>query len=148
MKCFRLFIIPMLFMGLLISSCDTDEPSSSSNSSSTATKKEVKPEIAKVSSTSTTSDFTVTFRVKSVDFPSVSMRYSAESAKTTHPSLNKTSTPKCVNIVEMKSSGYSWYYYQTTHTGLSGGKYVYYQISASNSKGSDTSSVGYCIIKR
>ena len=131
-----------------ISSCETDEPDQPSNSSSSSSsKKEVKAEIAKVSSTTTTSDFTVTFRVKSVDFPVVSMKYSRESGKTSSPSLNKSSSPKCVDIVEMKQSGYSWYYYKTTHTGFSGGNYVYYKISASNSKGSDTAS-GYCIIRR
>lgn len=135
---------------IVISSCDPDdEPkSTTSTSSSSSSKSEVKPEIAKVSSTATTSDFTVTFRVKSVNTPAVSMNYSGESSKTSSPSLKKSTTPKCINIVEMKSEKYSWYYYTTTHTGFSGGTYVYYQISVSNSKGSDKSSVGYCIIKR
>lgn len=112
------------------------------------TKKEVKPEIANISSATTTADFTVTFRVKSVKEPNVTLYYSRESSKTSNPSLNKVSSPKCVNVVEMKSSGYSWYYYTTTHTGYVGGNYIYYQISASNNSGQDKSAVKYCIIKR
>lgn len=132
-----------------ISSCTPDdEPKSDNTSNTSSAPSEVKPEIAKISSTATTSDFTVTFRVKSVNTPTVSMKYSGESGKTSSPSLKKSSTPTCVNIVEMKSEKYSWYYYKTTHTGFSGGTYVYYQISASNSKGSDKSSIEYCIIKR
>lgn len=147
MKFSKLLIISLVALSTISSSCDTDEPVSSSTTTTT-NKKEVKPEITKVSSTSTTSDFTVTFRVKSVNRPSVSMKYSSESAKTTKPSLNKSSSPKCINVVEMKSGGYSWYYYKTTHTGFRGGNYIYYQITASNNKGSDKSTIGHCIIKR
>lgn len=147
MKLSKIIFPVMLILSIIFSSCDKDEPSSSSSSSTTTTSvKEIKPVISNISSTSTTTDFTVTFRVKSVDFPSVLMKYSSESAKTTSPSLHKSSTPTFFNIVEMK--GYSWYYYKTTHTGFRGGNYIYYQISAANEKGSDKSSVGYCIIKR
>lgn len=142
----RLIII-MSVLGCIMVSCGGDEPSPSSAPSSNS-KKEVIPSIAKVSSTTTTSDFTVTFRVKSVDLPSVRMEYSRESKKTSNPSLNKKSTPKCISIEETKSSGYSWYYYKTSHTGFRGGDYIYYQITASNDRGSDKSSVDYCIIRR
>lgn len=139
---------------MCLSSCEPDnEPEivssgSTSGSQSGTTSREVKPEIANVSSTTTTSDFTVSFRVKSVKEPRVSLNYSRESGKTSSPSLNKSSHPKCVDIVEMKSSGYSWYYYETSHSGFNGGNYIYYQISASNSAGSVNSNVKYCIIKR
>lgn len=146
----KLLLPSVVSMCLILSSCETDEPKSYSNpvSTTSSTKKEVKPEIEKMSSTSTTTDFTVTFRVKSVDFPSVSMKYSSESSKTSSPSLNKSSSPKCINIVEMKSSGYSWYYYKTSHTGFRSGNYIYYQVMANNTKGSAKSSIGHCIIKR
>ena len=139
-----------MFSCIIITSCEPDdEPKSTNNNNTTSSSTtEVKPEIAKVSSTSTKSDFTVTFRVKSVKTPTVTMKYGGESSKTSNPSLKKSSTPQCVDIVDMKSKKYSWYYYKTTHTGFNGGTYVYYQITASNSKGSDKSSIGYCIIKR
>lgn len=142
----KINILILSILGFVLASCGGDEPSPSSTPSTSS--KEVRPSVSNVSSTTTTSDFTVTFRVKSVDFPSVKMEYSRESKKTSNPSLNKKSTPKCVNIVEMKSNGYSWYYYKTSHTGFRGGDYIYYQITASNDRGSDKSSVDYCIIRR
>lgn len=136
-------IVPVLFFA----SCGEDEPEMNDKNKPT-TSKEVRPEVASIQSATTKDDFTVTFRVKSVNKPNVSMDYSKETGKTSTPSLNRSSSPKLIDQVEMKSGGYSWYYYRTTHAGFSGGNYIYYRISATNSAGSCDSGIKYCIIKR
>lgn len=139
------FIISMAFF---VMGCDTDEPSTGNGSGSTSqTSKEVTPQVKIITSASTKDDFTVSFRVKSVEKPSVSLYWSSHSSKTSNPSLNKHSTVTHT-YDEVKQSGYTWWYYKVTHAGFSPGDYVYYKVSASNSKGSDESSVGHVIIKR
>lgn len=145
-KYLTIILVGLLFISMC--ACDRDDEPSTGSSSNTTSKSEIKPEIDRVSDVTSKSDFAVTFRVKSVDFPNVTMKYSRETAKTANPSLNRTSHPAIANVTEVKSKGYSWYYYKAIHTGFNGGNYIYYQISASNKKGSDKSSVSYCSIKR
>ena len=154
MRLFK-FSFPCLLLLLLptiLTSCD-DEPSepnmgNGSSTSSTSSQKEVKPEIKIITSTSTKDDFTVSFRVKSVNKPRVTLRWSSHSSSTSNPSLSKSSSvSQTYDIVESKS-GYSWWYYKVTHAGFSPGQYVYYQVEANNSAGSAKSPTGHVIIKR
>ncbi|MCM1141681.1 MAG: hypothetical protein NC453_24180 [Muribaculum sp.] len=138
------FIIPFLCVAL--SSCSEDEPDMP-QTPTTSTTKEVSPQIKIVTTATTKDDFTIALRVKSVEKPSVTLSWSAHPSKTSNPSLNKQSTVT-KTYDEVEQSGYNWWYYKVTHAGFTPGDYVYYQISAKNSKGSDTSSVGYVIIKR
>lgn len=100
MKLSKVLLLSMLTLCMIFSSCDKDEPKAPSSS-------EVNPEISSISATTTLMDFTITFRVKSVNSPNVSMVYSSETGKTSNPSLNRTSTPHVIKIVDVKSSGYS-----------------------------------------
>lgn len=154
MRIFK-FSFPIFFLLLLpviLTSCD-DEPSESkkdnnSSTSSSSSKKEVKPEIKIIASAATKDDFTVSFRVKSVNKPRVTFRWSSHSSSTSNPSLSKSSSvTQTYDIVESKS-GYTWWYYKVTHAGFSPGQYVYYQVEANNSEGSIQSSIGHVIIKR
>ena len=134
-----------LFCSFTFQCCDDDEPIHKTDDK---TNQEIYPSIGDIMATTTYSDFTVTFRVKSVKMPNTVLKYSRETSSTASPSLNKTSKPHLIKEVEVKSGGYSYYYFQAAHTGFNGGNRIYYQISATNSKGSDTSDIRSCIIKR
>lgn len=131
-------------------SCGTDEPSSGVESDSEPTSpvsKEVSPQVKIISSAATKDDFTVSFRVKSVSKPSVTLHWSSHSSKTSNPSLGSHSSVTRT-YDEVSHSNYTWWYYKVTHAGFKPGDYVYFKVSASNSKGDDESSVNYVIIKR
>ena len=145
--------ILLLFLSpLFLTSCDNEpsEPNidNGSSTSSSGSKNEIKPEIKIIANAATTDDFTVAFRVKSVNKPRVILRWSSHSSSTSNPSLTKNSSvSNTYDIVESKS-GYSWWYYKVTHAGFLPGQYVYYEVEASNSAGSVKSSIGHVIIKR
>lgn len=136
--------IPLFFVTL--SSCRDNEPEEP-YTPTTSTTKEVSPQIKIITTASTQNDFAIAFRVKSVEKPYVTLSWSSHSSKTSNPSLNKQSSVT-KTYDEVEQSGYTWWYYKVTHAGFNSGNYVYYQITARNSKGSDESSVGHVIIKR
>lgn len=142
-----MMLIPLYVLALSSCGDDNDEPNNQSTSTTTSSK-EVSPEVKIVSTASTTDDFTIAFRVKSVEKPSVTFSWGAYASKTSNPSLSKQSTvTKTYDEVKL-SAGYTWWYYKVTHAGFSPGNYVYYQVSAKNAKGSGDSSIGHVIIKR
>lgn len=146
----------LLFMWLSLSytmaACDGDEPDHDNNrenfgSTSTETR-EIRPVVKIITNASTTDEFTVAFKVKSVNKPSVTLYWSAEKKKTSSPRYNKSSSvSRTYDEVKLHSSKATEYYYKVTHAGFSPGNYVYYKIAASNSVGDD-SAKGYVIIKR
>lgn len=140
------FVIVML----TLVGCGDDEPDSGNNndSGSTAATRESKPVVKIITDASTTDEFTVSFRVRSVNKPSVTLYWSAEKGKTSSPRYNKSSSvSRTYDEVKLNSSKATEYYYKVTHAGFSPGDYVYYRIEASNSAGDD-SAKGYVIIKR
>ncbi len=142
------YLLILLLPFYLLTSCDKEDPIHDTNSNGNSSSSEVKPEIKMISSVATKDDFTVSFRVKSVNKPTVYLNYSSHGSSTSSPSLNRGgSVTRTYDEVKSKS-GYTWYYYKVTHAGFSPGQYVYFQVKASNSAGSSTSSVGNVIIKR
>lgn len=135
-------------------SCGEDGPDNPDNpgtSSGTGTsdKREIEPGVKIITCTSTTDEFTVAFRVRSVEKPDVTLYWSSEKKKTSSPRLNKNSSVRrTYEEVYVPSAKATEYYYKVTHAGFSPGDYVYYKVSASNSCGTDESQVGYVIIKR
>ncbi len=148
MKILYYKLLPILSCILLIFmllGCNGDEPDSPSKPSSS---KEVNPVIKIITDASTTNDFIVSFRVKSVSKPKVTLSWGVYNSKTTSPKYTKSSSvTKTYDIVKYKTSDASEYFYKVQHAGFSPGNYVYYKIEASNSKGKD-SATGYVIIKR
>lgn len=146
LKWMIVLLIPLY--GLTLSSCgdDNDEPDNP-NSATVSTSKEVSPIVKIITTASTKDDFTIAFRVKSVEKPTVTLSWNSYASKTSNPTLNKQSNVT-KTYDEVTLSGYTWWYYKVSHAGFTPGNYVYYQVSAKNSKGSDESSVGYVIIKR
>ena len=148
MKINSLLICFMISMFTFVS-CGDDEPDYGNNGgkpgSSTETR-ESKPVVKIITDASTTDEFTVSFRVRSINKPSVTLYWSAEKGKTSSPRYNKSSSVTRT-YDEVKLSKATEYYYKVTHAGFSPGDYVYYRIEASNSAGDD-SAKGYVIIKR
>lgn len=101
-----------------------------------------------ITSVATKDDFTVAFKVKSVNKPNVYLNYSSHGSSTSSPSLNKGGSVSRPYDEVTSKSGYTWYFYKVTHAGFNPGQYVYYQVEAYNSAGSVNSSVGHVIIKR
>ena len=125
--------------------CDEDEPDKSSTPS---TSNEVTPVVKIITDASTKDSFTVAFRVKSVSQPNVTLSWGVYSQKNTSPNYsNSGAVTKTYDVVKLKSSPATEYYYKVEHVGFTPGNYVYYKIDASNSKGNDTKT-GYVIIKR
>lgn len=155
MKLKKIFgLLALLFMGMTLSctltACGGDEPdhgNSGGNSGSSTETREIRPVVKLITDASTTDEFTVAFRVKSVRKPSVTLYWSAEK-KTSSPKYNRSSSvTRTYDEVKLHSSNATEYYYKVTHAGFSPGDYVYYKIVASNSAGDDTAK-GYVIIKR
>lgn len=144
----KLILMPLVM--LCLGACGGDEPESSSKNDRDpeVETREVKPVVKIITDASTTDTFTVSFRVKSVSKPSVTLSWSAEKGKTSSPRYNKSgSVNRTYDEVSMSNGRYTEYYYKVTHAGFSPGDYVYYKIEASNSKGDDSAN-GYVIIKR
>ena len=132
---------------LTLVSCGDDEPDYGGNSGSSTETREIKPVVKIITDASTTDEFTVAFRVRSVSKPSVTFYWSAEK-KTSSPKYNRSSSvTRTYDEVKLHSSNATEYYYKVTHAGFSPGDYIYYKIVASNSAGDDTGK-GYVIIKR
>lgn len=140
-----------VFAMLTLVSCGDDEPAhgnSSGNSGSATETREMRPVVKLITDASTTDEFTVAFRVRSVNKPSVTFYWSSENGKTSSPRYDKSSSvTRTYDEVKLNTSKATEYYYKVTHAGFSPGKYVYYKIVASNSAGDDTAK-GYVIIKR
>ncbi len=125
--------------------CDEDELDQSSTPS---TSNEVTPVVKIITDASTKDSFTVAFRVKSVSQPNVTLSWGVYSQKNYSPNYSNSGVvTKTYDVVKLKSSPASEYYYKVEHVGFTPGSYVYYKIDASNSKGNDTKT-GYVIIKR
>ena len=104
-------------------SCGDDEPDYGNNGGKTGSStetRESKPVIKIITDASTTDEFTVSFRVKSVNKPSVTLYWSAEKGKTSSPRYNKSSSVTRT-YDEVKLSKATEYYYKVTHAGFSPG---------------------------
>lgn len=110
--------------------------------------KEIKPVIKIITTGTTTDEFLVSFRVKSVQKPDVTLSWGVYKKKTSSPKYSKSSSvSRTYDIVKSHTGNTSEYYYKVQHAGFMPGDYIYYQIEAYNSAGSD-SDKGYMIIKR
>lgn len=136
----------ILLLSIALTSCGGDEPNESYNSGNPQSE-EVTPQVKIITSASTKDEIIVAFKVKSVKKPSVTFSWGEHSSKTSSPSLNRQSNVTQL-YEEVPQTGYTMWYYKVTHAGFHPGSYVYFKISAHNSKGSDETSVRYVIIKR
>ena len=122
-------------------SCDKeDEPTSTSTSSSTNQtskySKAKKPSIVVSTAVTTTTDFDVVFKVTCEEEASVTLHYGTTS------SCNKSSSCR------LYQDGEKIRYYKSSHTGFSEGTKIYFYGEATNSGGTDKTSVDYRITKR
>jgi lipoprotein len=150
MKRILFLLLPFAFMMPGLTSCGGDEPKTASERSSVSEtpshSDEVTPVIKVISKATTTDNFIVSFRVKSVSKPQVTLRWGVYKKSTSSPSYSKSSSiTKTYDVV--KSGKASEYYYKAEHAGFMPGDYVYFKIEARNSKSDDTAT-GYMIIKR
>lgn len=131
----------------LFNSCSKDEDVPDAPSVSDK-ETEIKPVIKIIAKGTTTDDFIVSFRVKSVQKPNVTLSWGVYKKKTSSPKYTKSSSvSRTYDIVKSHTGNTSEYYYKVQHAGFMPGDYVYYQIEAYNSAGSDSDN-GHMIIKR
>jgi len=134
----RVFVYILLLTPLI--GCNKDDEGESSYSTSTTEKTETrkvdKPTITVSTATTTTSDFTVVFKVTSKEEATVTLHYGTTS------SCTKSSSCR------LYQNGNTIRYYKASHTGFSGGSKVYFYGEATNSGGTSKTSVDYRIIKR
>lgn len=137
--------------GLCLTSCskDDDGPGNTSGNYGDKPARVSKPTVSEVAGSTTSTDFDVTFKVKSEEEPSsVILHYVSYSNKSTTVSESKCSkTSSCTfQKVEGKSSKY--WYYRARHTGFHQGYYIYYYVEASNSSGTAKTAVKSRVFKR
>lgn len=160
MKLTRVFLLSLLVMGIVFSSCDNDEPDSPSSSSTTTTNKKItKPTFNKYLSTSDKASFSIRVRFKTGGDKesnlSATVHWEAYSKK-------PSSTPKkseLSKVESMRQYGAATYHttgskkgmtesivFDKSHAGYSG-SYIYYYVECRNSVGSAESSVTYMVAK-
>lgn len=133
--------ILLMASAFVFSSCDKEEPTSTSTSTSSSTNqtsknKVKKPSIVVSTAVTTTTDFDVVFKVTCEEEASVTLHYGTTS------SCNKSSSCR------LYQDGEKIRYYKSSHTGFSEGTKIYFYGEATNSGGTDKTSVDYRITKR
>ena len=102
-----------------------------------------RPSISVLTATSTTTEFTVVFEVRSEEEPSsVTLHYGRNSSSTSSPTINKSSSCR------LQRKANNTYYYSKTHAGFTGGNYIYFYGEVTNSAGTSKSQTSHVIIKR
>lgn len=151
MKKYKTLIL-LLFLGVsfLTTSCDDDNDYVSDNVEQTSTSKISKPTFAKDITTTTTDYVSMKCRFTNGGDTWDNMgctvhwrSYNSKPSKT--PKASDMSKHESMRIYATTKSSTT---FDKTHSGFSGGTYVYYYFECSNSKYTTKSNITFCVVKR
>ena len=137
--------------GLCLVCCSKDDDSSrySSDNYDEKPTKVSKPTVSEVAGATTSTDFDVTFKVKSEEMPSsVILHYVSYSNKSTTVSESKCSKTSSCTFQQVEGKSTKYWYYRARHTGFHQGYYIYYYVEATNSAGTAKTAVKSRVFKR
>lgn len=157
------FIVRTLCLILFLSfgSCDTDEPTSSSNSLGDKNQRITAPSFDKWLTTTDTDGFSIRVRFKTGGDKESNINAKVYWKAYTKKPESKPSKKELSTTETMRQHGAATYHktgtkkgmtesivFDKSHAGTRGGKYIYYYVECSNSKGSAESPIDYTVIKR
>ena len=151
MKILNIFLLGLVAgSSIVFTSCDKEDDYSSSNNVQTPTTKISKPTLARDLTTTTTMDVSIRCRFDNGgdtwNNMSCTVHWRKYSSKpSTTPSASDMTNHESMRQYASTSKSTT---FDKSHSGLSGGTYIYYYFECRNSKYTTKTNVTYCIVKR